>query len=361
MTQLPGFGKPIALASPRLPALVFQIATLGFILLSSAAFAHVKWFAPYDLLCPPRPLFSVVNGAYFKGFCVIMVFVMFATAYIDVLLTQRARALNELVHKASDFFEPNAFLLIRVGVFLFLLAVSYLGNVLLTPELQTEWPWVRWLQLLMAVMVLLPKTAYLSSIGLGFLYLCAIYQYGWFHLLDYPIFLGVAAYLFIMSRYGEKKSELALTVLRVFTGITLLWAGMEKFAYPEWSFPLLKERPGVSFGFDPEFYMVAAGFVEFTAAFLLMTVSIAARVASALLLVIFSAAIPEFGVVDLIGHFVIIIVLIVLIFTHNPIADKFKMHKHTAWAAVVFVLLYFGALMVEGGLFYAAHWLAYGV
>ena len=361
MISMPGFGKPTQLALPRLNVFASRFTTLCFILLSSAAFAHVKWFAPYDLLCPPRPLFSVINGTYFKTFCGIMVAVMFVTAYVDVLLTQRAHALNDLVQKISDFFEPNAFLLIRTGVFLFLLAVSYLGNVLLTPELQTEWPWVRWLQLLMALLVVMPKTAFLTAIGIGILYVSAIYQYGWFHLLDYPIFLGVAAYLFIMSRYGEEKSKLALTVLRVLTGITLLWAGMEKFAYPEWSFPLLKERPSVSFGFDPEFFMVAAGFVEFTAAFLLMTVSIAARLASALLLLIFTAAVPEFGIVDLIGHFVIIIVLIVLIFTHNPIADKFKILKNTTSAAMLFVIMYFGAFAAEGGLFYASHWLAYGV
>ena len=361
MIPMPGFGKAIQPALPRLSVLASRFTTLCFIFLSSAALAHVKWFAPYDLLCPPRPLFSVVNGTFFMTFSAIMVVVMFATAYIDVLLTQRAHALNKFVHKISNFFEPNAFLLIRTGVFMFLLAVSYMGNVLLTPELQTAWPWVRWLQLLMAVLVVMPKTAFLTAIGIAILYISAIYQYGWFHLLDYPIFLGVAAYLFIMSRYGEGKSELALTVLRVLTGITLLWAGMEKFAYPEWSFPLLKERPSVSFGFDPEFFMVAAGFVEFTAAFLLITVSIAARLASALLLFIFSAAVPEFGVVDLVGHFVIIIVLIVLIFTHNPIADKFKTLKSTASAATIFVMLYFGALAAEGGLFYAAHWLAYGV
>ena len=356
---VPGFGKAAAQASLRLTVLSFTV--LCFILLSSGALAHVKWFAPYDLLCPPRPLFHVVNGVYFKTFSLAMIAVMFATAYIDALLTERAHTLNRLVQQITVFFQPNAFLLIRTGVFFFLLAVSYLGNVLLTPELQTDWPWVRWLQLLMALLVILPKTAFLTAVGIAILYLGAIYQYGWFHLLDYPIFLGVAAYLFVMSRYGEEKSALALTILRLLTGVTLLWAGMEKFAYPEWSFPLLKERPGVSFGFEPEFFMVAAGFVEFTAAFLLMTVSIAARAASALLLFIFTAAIPEFGVVDLIGHFVIIIVLIVLIFSHNPIAEKLDTRKGTTAAALLCVMLYFGALAAQGSLFYAAHWLAYGV
>ena len=356
---VPGFGTPEALSSLRLTALA--LTALCFTLLSSSALAHVKWFAPYDLLCPPRPLFHVVNGVYFKVFSLVMIAVMFATAYMDVLLTRRAHKFNRMVAELTVLFQPNAFLLVRLGVCFFLLAVSYLGNVLLTPELQTDWPWVRWLQLLMALLVILPKTAYLTAIGIAVLYVCAVYQYGWFHLLDYPIFLGVAAYLFVMSRYGDEKSALALTILRLLTGVTLLWAGMEKFAYPEWSFPLLKARPGVSFGFDPEFFMVAAGFVEFTAAFLLMTVSIGARVASALLLFIFTAAIPEFGVLDLVGHFVIIIVLIVLIFSHNPIAEKLDMQKSTTASALNCVVMYFGALALVGGWFYAAHWLAYGV
>lgn len=348
------------LRSTSLPALVSRFTVLLFLLLSSAAFAHVKWFAPYNLLCPPRPLFAVFTGSYFLTFSGVMIAVMFVTAYLDTILIHRAHTLNRLVEKITEFFAPNLFLLIRIGVFVFLMAVSYLGNVLLTPELQTNWPWVRWLQFCMALAVIMPQTAYLTALGIGVLYGGAVYQYGWFHLLDYPIFLGVAAYLFVMSRYGEQKSALALTILRLLTGITLLWAGMEKFAYPEWSFPLLKARPGVSFGFEPEFFMVAAGFVEFTAAFLLITVSIAARAASALLLLIFSAAIPEFGVVDLVGHFVIIIVLIALIFSHNPMAEKLQMRNGTMATASLCVLLYFAVLGAEASLFYATHWLAYG-
>lgn len=354
MIPAPGSG------SRTLSNLLLRLTALSFFLVSGTAVAHVKWFAPYDMLCPPRSLFSIFSSTYFVAFSGAMVAVMFVTAYIDSLLTHRALILNGHIERVTDFFAPSLFALIRVGVFVFLLAVSYLGNVFLTPELQTEWHWVRWLQLAMAVLVIVPKTAYLASIGIAFLYACAISQYGWFHLLDYPIFLGVAGYLFVMSRYGEEKAALALTILRVFTGVTLLWAGIEKFAYPEWSFPLLKDRPGVAFGFEPEFFMVAAGFVEFTAAFLLLTVSIAARVASALLLFIFSAAIPEFGVIDLVGHFVIIIVLIALIVSANPVADKLKTRANSPVNAALFVAMYFAALALVTGLYYATHWLAYG-
>ncbi len=341
---------------PPATALLLLIVVLA----SDAAWAHVKWFAPYDLLCPPRPLFSMMTGKYFVTFCGIMVAVMFITAYVDVLLTHRAVGLNSLVLRSSVWFAPNVYLFMRVGVFGFLVAVAIYGNVLLTPELKTDWVWVPWLQMLMALLVIHPRTAWLTALGICVLYGCAIYSYGWFHLLDYPIFLGVAFYLFTMSRFGEAKAVLALLVLRVFTGVTLLWAGMEKFAYPDWSFPLLVQRPNLSFGFDPEFFMVAAGFVEFTAAFLLITVSLAARVASALLLLIFSSAIPEFGVVDAVGHAVIIVVLIALIFSHNPIAAKLETSKGTAATATVSVSLYFLALAAVAGSFYGTHWLAYG-
>ena len=340
--------------------LAFKLLALSVLLFSGAAFAHVKWFAPYDMLCPPRSLFAVMSGQYFAAFCGVMVGVMFMTSYIDVMLTHRAAALNGLVHRVSVWFEPNVFLFMRIGVFGFLVAVSIYGNVLLTPELKTTWAWVPWLQMLMAALVIHPRTAWLTSIGLVVLYGCAISQYGWFHLLDYPIFLGVAAYLFMMSRYRDKYAMQALTTMRVFTGITLLWAGMEKFAYPDWSFPLLAQRPNVAMGFEPEFFMVAAGFVEFTAAFLVMTVSIAARVSSVLLLFIFTSAIPEFGVVDAVGHAVIIVVLIALIFSHNPIAEKLEIRSGTAATAALSVTLYFTALALEAGFFYATHWLAYG-
>lgn len=338
----------------------FRLLVLSFLLYSSTAFAHVKWFAPYDLLCPPRPLFSVMTGSYFATFCLVMVAVMFVTSYVDVMLSHRAVALNGLVQRISVWFEPNVFLFMRIGVFGFLVSVSIYGNVLLTPELKTTWTWVPWLQIAMAALVIHPRTTWATALGLVALYGCAIYQYGWFHLLDYPIFLGVAFYLFMMSRYREKHAVLALTALRVLTGVTLLWAAMEKFAYPDWSFPLLLQRPNLSMGFEPEFFMVAAGFVEFTAAFLVITVSIAARVSSVLLLFIFTSAIPEFGVVDAVGHAVIIVVLIALIFSHNPIAEKLETRKGTAATAALSVAMYFGALVLEAGYFYATHWLAYG-
>ena len=56
--------------------------------------------------------------------------------------------------------------------------------------------------------------------------------------------------------------------------ITLMWASVEKWAYPEWSFPLFADHPAMSLGFTPEFFMRSAGSVEFALAFALIVAGI---------------------------------------------------------------------------------------
>ena len=51
------------------------------------------------------------------------------------------------------------------------------------------------------------------------------------------------------------------------TGLTLTWAAIEKFAYPQWSYALLRSRPDMLMRMQPETYMRVAGFVEFDFAF----------------------------------------------------------------------------------------------
>ena len=49
-----------------------------------------------------------------------------------------------------------------------------------------------------------------------------------------------------------------------------MWASVEKWAYPEWSYPLFATHPDMAMGFDPAFFMRAAGVVEFAMSFALI-------------------------------------------------------------------------------------------
>ena len=333
------------------------ICIAAVLLLSSGeVLAHVKWFAAYDLAKPPRPLFSVLTSTYFLGVFALMVPIMYFSAYADSYLARRANFLNQLLDRGNAWFEHQFFSVMQIGVLVFFGALFVYGNILLTPELSidsADRSWVQWVQLGIAVVVLHERIAFLSAIGICVLYGDAIYRYGIFHMLDYPIFLGVAAYIFIVSLFGKRHSPLAINILRVLTGITLMWASIEKYAYPEWTFPILAKNPDLGFGINRELYMVTAGFIEFSTSFLLITGALAGRVATAILLVFFISAIPVFGVVDAIGHAVIIMVLMCMMFTPNPLSLPHKYVENSyADNAKFNVRLFYGSLLLMAGLFY---------
>ena len=47
-----------------------------------------------------------------------------------------------------------------------------------------------------------------------------------------------------------------MDIVRWAAAITLMWASVEKGAYPEWSFPLFADNPSMTLGYDPEFLHV---------------------------------------------------------------------------------------------------------
>jgi hypothetical protein len=127
-------------------------------------------------------------------------------------------------------------------------------------------------------------------------------------------------------------------ILRWSIGITLMWASVEKWAYPEWTFPLLDMHPAIGMGFRHPFFMNAAGMVEFGSAFALIWTSLVRRLAAIMLGATFISAVFEFGKVDAIGHLPIIAGLAV-------IAVEPRMpsrYPRPAWLPACFLIALFG-------------------
>lgn len=323
------------------------------------AYGHVKWFADYNLVCPPRSSAEILTGEYFLGFCLFVGIVMFATAFTDRRLVYARSWPSRVADALTDIVQPHVPLVLRLGVCIFFVVAASYGGFILTPELATHNSQVFVVQVAIAVLVLLPRTAFLAGCGIVGLYAYAIAEFGVYHLLDYPIFLGVAAFLIMDSLYGREMFASAHNTLRLCTGVTLLWAAIEKFAFPEWSFVLLEKKPAVAFGFEPEFYMVAAGFVEFCCAWLLITGMLSARAAAFVLLLFFVSAVYWFGLIDAIGHSVIIIVLVLLVLSRNPISYRLDVGGPVMTAAA-HTAMFFGALLLFVGLYCGGHYLSYG-
>jgi hypothetical protein len=185
-------------------------------------------------------------------------------------------------------------------------------TVYLTPELSAP-AWIAWAQVACAILVLFQRTAWLAGIALLSFYAMAIADHGWFHLLDYPLFAALGVIL-ILTRWRVDHRTL-LDLLRWAVAITLIWGGIEKFAYPQWSLPMMLNTPSLSLGVKPETAMFMYGFGEVALSFGLLFFRVGSQVAAALLLLVFAAAVPSFGWVDMVGHSGVIVALTLLILT----------------------------------------------
>jgi hypothetical protein len=242
--------------------------------------------------------------------------------------------------------QPRIGDLLRAATAVFFVSTWVLGNVILTPELKTDNQYIPWIQAAIAVGMFWRSTLILSAIGIFFLFGFSIFQYGLFHLMDYPIFLGLALYHGLSGLERRPFGLRPLDFARWGAAITLMWASVEKWAYPQWSYPLLQEHPNLAMGLDLSFYMITAGAVEFVLAFALLWTPLVRRSAAIILLGMFIGAIFEFGKIDAIGHLMIIAIILAIAFDND---------KNTKYRPVLAPIYFFGALICTIAAYYGSH------
>ena len=266
---------------------------------------------PYDVSKAPTPVGGVLTPHFllvFLGFAVLISAGFFADRFIAT------RQLKLAWFKPREDLEEG---LLRAGMGGFFMALFATGGVILTPELHTDADWPAWLQLGIAVSMLSARTCIFGALGIVTLFFYAMTIYGVFHLSDYPMFLGIAAFLGLTSCTSQRLRSLRMPILHVTLCIGLMWGAIEKWAYPQWTLPLLAQHSYLTLGVPPADFMIIAGFVEFAVAFYILTGLSLVRLAIFALFMIFTSAILDFGKVDAIGHLPIIVPL-VMMFLHGP-------------------------------------------
>jgi len=326
------------------------LAVGGFLAATGPALPHVKWFCAFDVAGQPRGLEQVLCD----DFEILVTIALLALLGGSVVEASRwGQATVSALDRATAFARANTEIIIRAVCGFFLVSLWNVGGVLLTPELKTDSAVVPWFQLAMAACLVWRRTLPLVGLGIAVLFVTSVASYGPFHLADYPIFLGVGAYLALTGVGRDYFGIRPLDLLRYLTAITLMWASVEKWAYPQWSFPLFEAKPGMTFGFDPEYFMRAAGVVEFALAFALLCTPLVRRISSVLLLATFVSAIVEFGKIDAIGHALIIAALIGFIAddARRPVGVRNLVAVPAGFAACIWIFI---------GMYYVAHETAFG-
>ena len=274
------------------------------------ASAHIKWFCAYDVASQPVgldnvlcPDFELLTGLSLLG-------LLTGSAVEGTVV---GNAILRAFDQATSIIRDNIEIIFRAACAFFFISIWAVGGILLTPELKTDSIWIGVLQLAIAAGMLSRRTMPLSALGIFALFDIAVWNYGGFHLADYPVFLGVAAYVALVGGQTNFFGARPIDVLRYAASITLMWAAIEKWAYPQWSYPLLIQHPEMTLGFAPDFYMRAAGAIEFALAFSLLWTPLVRRVAAIMLTAMFVSAVFAFGKIDLIGHSLIVVALLGII------------------------------------------------
>lgn len=328
----------------RLPwASAVPIALLVNVGLTGTASAHVKWFCAYDVAGQPEGLENVLCPD-FEFLTGLSILALLAGALLEG--TPVGMAMLRAYDRATRVIRDNLETIFRCSVAFFFIAIWGVGGVLLTPELKTDSTLIGAIQLGIAAGMVSRRTMPLSALGIFVLYGVAIWNYGVFHLADYPVFLGVAIYLALTGLQRNLFGARPIDILRWAAGITLMWASIEKWAYPEWSYPLFIIHPGMSLGFSPEFYMRAAGAVEFALAFALIWTPLVRRVGATMLAAMFVSAVLPFGKIDLIGHTLIVVALLGIVADDGGkparLRDTIVIPIGYVAALVLFLALYYG-------------------
>jgi len=344
---------------------IFPVLIL-ILLLTGTTEAHVKWFFDYNVTNPPTPIGEVIDGTFVKLFIVSVI-----ACYLFFLADRYIYEEGILAEfdKKMKLFDGAANYIMRVaaGVFFLCLfgwwALGYGQSFFLTPELKTDSNVIPWIHLVMALAVISKRTTFITGLGVFFMYFAAAFYYGLFHILDYMIFLGIAFYLTVSQTKAKPLLKVAFVALFACSGLTLIWAAVEKFAYPQWTISVLADKPNITMGMSPALFMKVSGFVEFFVTFILLgAVSVVGRLISLGFMSVFVLAVYEFGTLDAVGHLMIVAILWVLIVRGPTDARNMLVlpDKSLFTEAYFMTGLYYLAFVTIFILYYGIHYLSFG-
>lgn len=344
-----------------------SLALLFSLALSSAAQAHVKWFCGvFDPSVPPASPREVLSSTFLLA-APLFTGLVAAGGLVDAVLARTA------LGSAAKFRGRDAIgeVILRIGMSAYAFALwanlavvmwadSSVGSIL-TPDLLGRGRVLAAVQLAVAVLVLIPRASVVAGAGVAFLYAAGVAKYGAFYMIDYLFFLGAAAYLAMSDPWLKRFTRAGvwrLAVLAVSISFSLMWTAIEKFLFPQWTMAVLVHHPGITAGFPIPTVTTIAGFVEFSLAFyVLVGRDVLIRVSILALMALFTLAMPEFGMVDVVGHVPLIAIFLVLILHgETPLQQRFRGGRSEILASAGRVaMLYVGTLAGMTLLYYGLH------
>jgi hypothetical protein len=290
--------------------MIFIGCLIFLIPMADSAWAHVKWFVACNVSDEPLSVGAVFTKTFFLFGALFLTVFYFGCEIeqspLGATISKHLNGLTEPLHRRTDE------LLRGVSAVSFALLWAD-GGLILTPELKADDPKLSVMQLLIPLYLFGRATLPAAGAGILMLYGYGVVTYGLFHMLDYPIFIGLGVYFILSISQTAEMRTFRLNLLRWSVALSLLWPSMEKFVYPGWVAPIAITHPELTLGFDVDTVVTAAGIVEFGLSFALFWTPLVRRLAALVLIALLTAATFDFGKVDGIGHLLVITVLLIVV------------------------------------------------
>ena len=313
---------------------IFQLLlTLGLIMTPFFAQAHVKWFTK---VVPHKESIEHILSPIFILLTLVAATVLATLTLVIPKMTEWA-PMKKMENRLSGLRKYSRYLL-KYGTAIALM-IQMVNGTLFAPEFHINSTIITVLSWVTIGFLLIPhhiSTKIGAAILLG-LFIYVTIHHGVFYMLDYGFYVAIIGVLLV----GNTKLEKAgFPFLYLGTGLSLSWVAVEKWVYPGMALDIVTNHHVPTFGFEPGLFIVMAAFIEFVVGYLLV-VGILNRVLGFVVTGIFISTTMLFGMTEVIGHFMIHIVLIIFIIEgvsfYNP---PIKMHK-TKTDQFIFVFLNF--------------------
>lgn len=271
----------------------------------TVAEAHVKWFT--DVAPEKETITNILSPL----FLVLAVFIAILLAVLTQLLPSLSKwGPMAAVDRKLDQWRDYTYTILKYGLAAALL-IQVISGTLFVPEFEIS-SIVETILLWGAIVLLLIPHHIATKAG-AFVTLVLLIMLtksvGMFHMLDYGFYLAIVGTLLLQK---TKWEPWGMPLLYLGTGLSLCWVAVEKWVFPTMALDIIEHHGVPTFGFAPEAFVVMAAFIEFIVGYLLV-VGILNRLLSAVLTAIFISTTMLFGMTELIGHFMIHIVLIIFI------------------------------------------------
>ena len=184
---------------------------VNFISMSGIASAHVKWFVPCNVSDDPLPIQAAFTTTFFLFSALFLaLFYLACAAEQTEFGAMFSRVLDHVTeplrHRVDDL------LLAAAAVFFALLWAH--GGLILTPELKANNIWLSAIQLLIPLFLSGRATLPAAGAGMLLLYGYGAASYGLFHMLDYPVFLGLGVWFALSVSCNSKLLAFRFDFLR---------------------------------------------------------------------------------------------------------------------------------------------------